>query len=260
MRLSQIAAQLFTVRDFCGNAADLAVTAKKLRAIGYEAVQHTWSSPVPAVEVARIMQGEGLKICATHDRSADVLAEPQKVVANLRQLGCKLTAYPYPHGIDFTNPSVVKSFVRQLDASGAVLRAAGMTLGYHNHGIEFLKFEGATVLDYIYAHTEPAHLVGEIDTYWIHYGGGDVVAWCRKLAGRLPFMHLKDYRMTPDHKPTWAEIGRGTLPFASIVAEAERAGCEWFIVEQDTCDGDPFDSLRESYEYIKNHLVRSPAA
>ncbi|HEY4299476.1 MAG TPA: sugar phosphate isomerase/epimerase [Candidatus Didemnitutus sp.] len=260
MQLSQVAAQLFTVRDFCGTASDLAATARKLRAIGYQAVQHTWSCPVPLAEVARIMREEGLRICATHDRSADILAEPQRVVENLQQLGCRLTAYPYPHGIDFTDPAAVRAFARNLDASGAVLRAAGLTLGYHNHGIEFMAFEGGTILDYLFAHAEPAHLAGELDTYWVHYGGGDCVAWCRKLGGRLPFIHLKDYRMTSEHKPTWAELGRGTLPFPDIIAEAERGGCEWFIVEQDTCDGDPFDSLRQSFEYLKQNLVRSPAA
>ncbi|HVU16506.1 MAG TPA: sugar phosphate isomerase/epimerase [Candidatus Didemnitutus sp.] len=260
MQRSQLAAQLFTVRDFCGTAADLTATARKLRAIGYEAVQHTWSCPVPPAEVARIMQGEGLKICASHDSSANVLQAPQRVVENLQQLGCTLTAYPYPHGIDFTDPAVVRGFVRNLDASGAVLRAAGLTLGYHNHGLEFLPFEGGTVLDYIYAQTNPSHLVGEIDTYWIHFGGGDCVEWCRKLAGRLPFIHLKDYRMTPEHKPTWAEIGRGTLPFARIIAEAERAGCQWFIVEQDTCEGDPFESLRQSFDYLMRNIVASPGA
>ena len=75
-------------------------------------------------------------------------------------------------------------------------------------------------------------------------GGGDCVEWCRRLAGRIPFIHLKDYMMTLEKKPIWCEIGRGTLPFARIIAEAEKSGCEWFIVEQDTCPGDPFESLR----------------
>jgi sugar phosphate isomerase/epimerase len=65
--------------------------------------------------------------------------------------------------------------------------------------------------------------------------------------------------MTPEDKPIWCEIGRGTLPFRSIVPEAERAGCEWFIIEQDTCEGDPFESLRQSFEYVKGNLVGLPA-
>ena len=39
MKLTQVAAQLYTVRDHCQNATALAASAKKLRAIGYTAVQ-----------------------------------------------------------------------------------------------------------------------------------------------------------------------------------------------------------------------------
>ncbi|MCF7689771.1 MAG: sugar phosphate isomerase/epimerase [Cephaloticoccus sp.] len=255
MKLSQVAAQLYTVRDQCQTAPALAATAKRLRGIGYTAVQVSGIGPIPAAEVVSIMQGEGLKICATHEPSQQILDEPERVVDQLHKLGCNLTAYPYPAGIDFGDAAQVMALVRKLDAAGAVLRAAGMQLGYHNHAIEFVKLQGAPVLDYIYAHTAPENLVGEIDTYWIHYGGGDVVEWVRKLRGRQPFIHLKDYGFTTENKHKWCEIGAGTLPFARIITEAEAGGCEWFIVEQDTCPGDPVDSLRQSFDYIKANLV-----
>ena len=38
MLISQVACQLYTLRDFCKTAADLAATAKKVKAIGYAAV------------------------------------------------------------------------------------------------------------------------------------------------------------------------------------------------------------------------------
>jgi sugar phosphate isomerase/epimerase len=255
MKLSQVAAQLYTVRDQCQDAAALAATAKKIRAIGYTAVQLSGIGPIPDPEQVAIMQGEGLTICATHEPSQEILDEPGRVIDRLQRLGCKLTAYPYPAGIDFTDAAQVNTLVRKLDAAGAKLRAAGMQLGYHNHAIEFVKYQGAPVLEYIYAQTAPENLVGELDTFWIHYGGGDVVEWTRKLRGRQPFIHLKDYGFTKENKHTWCEIGAGTLPFARIIAEAEAGGCEWFIVEQDTCPGDPIESLRQSFDHIKAHLV-----
>lgn len=255
MKLSQVAAQLYTVRDLCQTPQGLAATAARLRTIGYTAVQVSGVGPMPAAELKAILEGEGLRICATHEPSAQILDEPQRVVDQLHALGCRLTAYPYPAGIDFTDAAQIETLVRKLDAAGAVLRAAGMQLGYHNHAIEFVKHQGAPVLDYIYAHTDPQHLVGEIDTFWIHYGGGDVVEWVQKLRGRQPFIHLKDYGFTPENKHRWCEIGAGTLPFARIIAEAEAGGCEWFIVEQDTCPGDPVESLRQSYDYIKANLA-----
>jgi len=257
MRDSQIAVQLYTVRDFCQTAGDLAAAARKIRAIGYHAIQLSEAVPVPDDEVVRIMAGEGLAICATHENSHKILAQPEACIDRLKRLGCRLAAYPYPRGVDFTSAASVKLLVRQLDAAGAKFHAAGLALGYHNHAIEFVRLEGAPALDYIYAHTGASNLVGEIGTYWIQYGGGDVVDWCRRLRGRLPFIHLKDYGFTAGNQPIHCEIGAGSLPFARIVAEAELSGCQWFIVEQDTCPGDPFESLRLSHAYITEHLIEA---
>jgi sugar phosphate isomerase/epimerase len=255
MKLSQVAVQLWTVRDHCKTAADLAATAKKIRAIGYTAVQLSGLGPIPESETVAIMRDAGLTICATHEPSQEILDDPAASIARLQRLGCRMTAYPYPSNVDFTNAEHVRTLVRKLDAAGAKFRAAGMVLGYHNHAIEFVKFEGVPALDYIYANTNPLNLVGEIDTYWIHYGGGDVLEWCEKLQGRLPFIHLKDYGFTPGNTPIHCEIGAGTLNWKKIIPAAERAGCQWFIVEQDTCPGNPFDSLKISFDHIRANLV-----
>jgi len=255
MKISQVAAQLYTVRDFCRNAAALAATARKIRAIGYEAVQLSAVGPIAPAEITRILGEEGLAICATHEPADMILDQPERAIANLQALGCGLTAYPFPQGVDFADGAAVAAWVRKLDAAGARFRAAGLTLGYHNHDVEFVRMGETTVLDYLYAHTDPAHLVAELDTYWVQAGGGDPVAWCRQLRGRLPFIHLKDYGMTVQRQPEFREIGRGTLPMARIIAEAEQSGCRWFIVEQDTCPGDPFASLRISFDYLKASLT-----
>ena len=250
MKPSQIAAQLYTVRDHCATASGLAASLAKLRAIGYRAVQVSGLGPIPDAEIGAILAGEGLVCCATHEPSATILDSPHLVVERLRRLNCRFTAYPYPRDIDFSNEEHIRTLVRKLDAAGAVLRAAGLVLGYHNHAIEFVSHRGRPVLEHLFAATDPRHLVAELDTYWVHYGGGDVVAWCERLAGRLPFIHLKDYGFSLENKPEFREIGRGNLDWSRIIPAAEKAGCEWFIVEQDTCAGDPFESLRLSYDYL----------
>ena len=63
--------------------------------------------------------------------------------------------------------------------------------------------------------------------------------------------------MNEKNQPVMCEIGSGNLDFRRIVAAAETSGCEWFIVEQDTCPGDPVDSLAKSYDYIVNNICQS---
>lgn len=254
MKLSQVAAQLFTCRDFLQTPQEIARTLRRVREIGYEAVQVSAMGPIAEEELCAILDGEGLICCATHEPAARILEEPRSVVERLRKLRCAYTAYSYPARVDMGSRESVELLIRRLDAAGAALAAAGLTLCYHNHHVEFRKLSGKIILDRIYDGTDPRHLQGELDTYWIHYGGGENVEWCEKLAGRLPLIHLKDFRVDEENRPVLCEIGAGNLNFSKIISAAEKAGCRWFIVEQDTCPGDPLDSLRQSFEYIAGHL------
>jgi sugar phosphate isomerase/epimerase len=255
MKLSQIAAQLYTVRDFTQTPEDLASTLKKVRAIGYQSVQVSAIGPIDNAELVKILQGEGLTCCATHEDANLILNDPAAVAAKLVAIDCKYTAYPYPRGIDFGSEAEILALAAKLDASGAVLRKSGRALAYHNHAIEFVRFGSRTALEIIYGATSPENLTGEPDTYWIQYGGGDPADWCTRLAGRLPILHLKDYAFSKENKIEMAEIGQGNLNWTAIIAAAEKSGCEWFVVEQDTCPGDPFVSLKKSFDYLAANFV-----
>jgi len=254
MKIEQVAVQLYTLREFCKTPADIAATLKKCRAMGYQAVQASALGPIAEEELLRILEGEGLTLCATHEPSDLILDEPEKVVERLAKLKCRYTAYPSPKGIDLGSRAAVDEWIGKLDRAGAVLRKAGQTLTYHNHHHEFRRIDGKLIFDLIFEKTAPENLSAEIDTYWVQYGGGNPVEWCEKLAGRLPLLHIKDYAVIAESKVTYAEIGHGNLDFPKIIAAAEKSGCEWFIVEQDTCPGDPFDSLAKSFDHIQTHL------
>ncbi len=254
MKVSQVAAQLYTLRKHLKTPEDIVASLRKVRAIGYQAVQVSGMAPIAEDELMRILDGEGLTCCATHEPGQRIVEEPERVVERLAKLNCTYTAFPNPGAYSMNTAEAVKSLAAMLDKSGKVLAEAGQVLTYHNHAGEFMRFGAHTALDLMYMHTESRHLQGELDTYWVQAGGADPVAWCRKLKGRLPLIHIKDYAIDAEHKPRFAEIGYGNLDFKAIVREAEAAGCLWFIVEQDTCPGDPFDSLKMSFDYIQSEL------
>jgi len=254
MKIERVAAQLYTVRDFIKTPPDVAASMKRIRKIGYQAVQVSGMGPIAEEELLRILDGEGLVCCATHEPGERILQEPQRVVDTLRKLKCLHTAYPYPGGIKFDSPAAVKEFAAKLNAAGKVLHEAGLVLSYHNHAIEFRRLEGRTILETIYAETDSRYLKAELDTYWVQYGGGSPLEWCQKMKKRLPLLHMKDYGVKPDNQPTYSEIGNGNLNWKKIIPAAEKNGCEWFIIEQDTCPGDPFDSLKISFDYIQREL------
>ncbi|MGF1450226.1 MAG: sugar phosphate isomerase/epimerase family protein [Opitutales bacterium] len=255
MKLEQVALQLYTIRDFTKTPEALAESLKKVADIGYQAVQVSAVGPIENEALVQLCADNGLTLCATHESGQEILDNPEAVAAKLNALGCKYTAYPYPGGVNFSSEASVNDLIAKLNAAGKVLHEAGCTLLYHNHQIEFRKLVGQVILERIYAETDPQYLQGETDTYWIQYGGGNPVAWCQRLKGRQPVIHLKDYRINDDNGIEFSEVGAGVLPFAEIIREAEAGGCEWFVVEQDQCPGDPFDSARQSFDYIAANLV-----
>jgi sugar phosphate isomerase/epimerase len=259
VRIAQVALQLYNLRDFCRTAGELAATARRVKAIGYSAVQISNIGPIDERDIVRICADEGLVICATHEPGSAIIDETDKVIDRLQRLGTRYTAYPHPH-LPVSTVEEVLALASALDKAGRALRKAGLVLTYHNHALELRKFDGQTMLDMIFAHTGRQYVQAEIDTYWIQAGGGDPAEWCRKLKRRIPLLHIKDYGVSSDDKAgTMMEIGSGNLNWPAIISAADKSGCEWFIVEQDVCPGDPFESARISFEYIKRHLAQDTA-
>lgn len=102
--------------------------------------------------------------------------------------------------------------------------------------------------------TESDPAVGfELDLYWVQAGGGSPVEWIRKVDGRMQVVHLKDMAIV-DSKQVFAEIGEGNMNYKEIIATCRNNGVEWFVVEQDVCRRDPFESLEISLNYLGGFL------
>jgi len=246
---SVIAAQLYTVREFTKTPADITATLKKVARLGYEAVQLSALGPMDPQELRRVCDGEGLKICATHIGYEAMRDTPQAVIDLHHTYGC-----PYA-GIGGL-PSSYRSaegflrFAREASEVARRLAEGGIKFVYHNHSFELERFGDRTGLAILYEESDPRYFLSEIDTYWIQHGGGSPAAWVRRLKGRAPCLHLKDMT-NKGGQQLMAEVGEGNLDWPDILAAARDAGTEWYIVEQDTCQRDPFESLAISLRNLR---------
>ena len=244
----QLAAQLFTVRDFTKTSKGLAESMRKVREIGYRAVQVSQIGDIPDSEVKRIADDNGLTICATHIGYDQLLNDLDAVTAQHKLWGCRHVAIggmpPEFRGTEdgFRRFAAIGSRI------GEKLAAVDLTFSYHNHSFEFFKFGGRTGMDILFSESDPRYLLAELDTYWIQHGGGDPTAWIERMAGRMPIVHLKDMALqwlqdNPHPVQIFAEIGEGNLNWDAILPACAAAGAEWYAVEQDICQRDPFESL-----------------
>jgi sugar phosphate isomerase/epimerase len=161
-------------------------------------------------------------------------------------------------------------FCSRSNEMAARLADQGIALYYHNHHIEFAKYDGKYILDII---RESAPLMKfELDVHWIHRGGKDPVSVLKDYAGLVDLVHLKDYRI--GHLPPnafeflqagdrqafmrafegvvqFAEVGEGNLDFKAIIDQSLTSGAKYLLIEQDNQYGrDPFDCLATSRDNL----------
>ncbi len=196
-----------------------------------------------------------------------------KIVADCHTLKCKyLRIGMLPIECMGSKESAV-AFIERMEAKAQDLAEHGIELYYHNHHVEFAKYDGKYLLDIIKDQTSKIGF--EIDVHWVQRGGENPVTYLAGFYGRLKLLHLKDYRVLPietmapsdkeltpaEQRSRWqqhfvgniqfAELGEGSLPFAEIIPKGLEMGSEYFIIEQDNTYGrDVYESLRISRDHL----------
>jgi len=247
--------QLYTVRDFMQTEDDIRASFKKLKAMGYDEAQ-TAGCKIPHADYGRIAREEGITIVGTHE-SFDVLsADPALAMENHRALGTTNIGVGGPGGGAFESVEKLNSFIDRANKLAEAIYPHGFKFTYHNHSREFAKMDGKIIMERLVEGFDPEKISFVLDTYWVQNGGGDVRYWLEKLAGRVDILHLKDMAVTPGtNESFYTEIGNGNLYWDGILATAEATGVKHYVVEEDRCPGDPFDSLKMSADFLKNYQI-----
>jgi sugar phosphate isomerase/epimerase len=255
MKISQVGAQLYTVRDHLRDATAFANTIDRLKGFGYCAVELIHSETVSDHEIAKICGAAGVAVAAAHIPGEIIIERPEAVVEKLKVVEAQIGVYAFPRGVDFESRLEVERLADGLEESASFLKREGLTLAYHNHAMEFARVGKERVYEVI--RSRASGLSFELDAYWVQYAGMNPERLVRDLGDKLVSLHLKDFGVASKYGevPFMTEVGEGNLDFRTLIADAERGGCQWFIVEQDITPGDPFDSLEGSFRYVRDELI-----
>ncbi len=249
-----IGAQLYTVREHTKTLSDFSQTLKKIADIGYTTVQVSGTCDFSPEWLADELKSTGLKCVLTHTKPDKLLEDAGQVAAEHKVFGCRYVGLGSMPGAKPDLAGAYGNFVKNFMPVAKTIADSGLYFMYHNHAFEFTKSEcGKTYLD-LMASAFPAEILGfTLDTYWVQAGGGDPAFWIRKLAGRVPCVHLKDMAFT-DGNIKMAPVGHGNMNFPAILSACHDAETEFLLVEQDHTYGeDSFDCLKKSYDYLKSH-------
>lgn len=237
-----IAAQLYTVRDLMAN--DVEGTLRAVAALGYDGVEFAGLYNRPAAELRALLDELGLRVSSAHVPLKELEGDLDATIATYQAIGCPTVVVPW---LDPSLRSDYGALSAKLNPIAERVRDAGLGFAYHNHDFELRQQDGTTGLDMLRAAVAPELMGFELDCGWVHKAGGDPLALCRELAGRLPLLHIKDVDANGD----WAEAGRGVIDYGPLVDAAPSLGAQWLIAELDTCPHPPLESLAISLAWLR---------
>jgi sugar phosphate isomerase/epimerase len=210
---------------------DLTGTLRAIAKMGYDIIEFSagtfmnWT-PDQARQVRTLLDELNLKCRSTHNEIVSFSGDGLSKSIELNQIIGSDTLVsvrgPAPGGgrgagrgsTPATPPTLDawKRFSDQLSQAADRIRSAKMTLGFHNHGIEFESVEGTRPIDILAVNKD-------ITSFHLNVGlclqaGGDPIAFIQQCPGRIQSLLIQDYK----GQARWREIfnaaeGTGRLQF-----------------------------------------------
>ena len=267
-----VALQLYSVRD--AMAEDFEGTIKAVKEMGYNGVEFAGLFDKAPADVKALLDEVGLNPISAHVPYDEIAANPEKVIADYAEIGCKYIAIPYAVPERRPGAELFDDTVAGIKKFAEIGKKYGITFLYHNHDFEFVKVGDVYGLDLLYSMLTPDELQTELDTCWVNVGGEDPAKYVEKYSGRAPVVHLKDFYMSGKGKPAkmyqligiddgaqdeeeeeafgFRPCGYGVQNFPEILEACKKAGTSWVVVEQDqpALDKTPVECAKMSIDYV----------
>lgn len=225
-KLNTIGIQLYTVRGLMQK--DVPATLTAISKLGYKEVEFAGYFNHSPQQTKKLLAEVGLTSPSTHVGMAE-LRSLEQTMDMAAEIGHDyvVLAYLAPH--ERTSLDQYKAYVDLFSKAGEAAKSRGMQFGYHNHDFEFAKMDGVMPYDFMLNNIDSDLMKMTMDLYWITKAGQDPLTYFNKHPGRFKQCHVKDM----GNNGSMVDVGSGTIDFAKIFAQSEKAGFEHYYVEHD---------------------------
>lgn len=254
--MTRIAAQLNTVRAYCGTQEALFGTLDRIKAMGFDGVEleSALLKNADRAALAAHLEAIGLPVASIRSPFARTGYGREDMMAEAKALHCEnvgigtITASYFTMGL----PSLEKYLAAAQEVS-AQFAAVGLRPLYSLRNHEFLRTSDKSwIFDKLADRPETAGYAFETNVLDLTRAAVDPPRIFARLAGRMPVCRLSDQKIR-EHEMYFfftgreeCPLGEGLFDLAAWVKAAETAGVEWFTVGQELCDRDPFACLELS--------------
>lgn len=259
----KIGLQMYTLRHVT-NPGSIATILQKISSIGYRELEifgysgreKFWG--MDPKNFKALLKDNGLQTPAAHiafenfltgkdEDELRLICEAAKIVGNKYIVVAWLNEHFRKVGDDY------KLIAEKLNKAAIIAGQYGLQLAYHNHDFEFRPLEDQdTGYDILLKNTDRDLVQMELDLFWIVKAGKDPLELFQSHPGRFPLWHIKDL---DKNNGSFTEVGSGSIDFAKIFEQRKAAGLRHFFIEQDEVKKEIFESITESFRYVKEKLI-----
>jgi sugar phosphate isomerase/epimerase len=248
---------LYTLRD--SMAINPKATLKAVAEAGYAYVESADYADgkfygMTPTEFKSTLDSLGLTAISAH-MGMVTLENANQLIADVKAAGITYFVIPVPPMGMFTFDPATKTLgmkgtaaelVSIMNTIGEKCHKAGLKLLYHNHDFEFVPLADGTIIeDILLEQCNPEWVNFQMDLFWVTKAKVDPLTYFEKYPGRFKAWHVKDM----DTEGKFAPVGTGTIDFTRILAQKDRSGMEFYLVEQDQTFGlDPLEAIKISHK------------
>jgi sugar phosphate isomerase/epimerase len=248
---------LYTVRD--SMASNPKATLQAVADAGYAYVESADYAEgkfygMTPTEFKSVLDSLELKAISAH-MGMVTLENADQLIADVKAAGISYFVIPVPPmGMFTVDPATntlgmkgtAAELVSIMNTIGEKCHKAGLKLLYHNHDFEFMPLADGTVIeDVLLEKCNPEWVNFQMDLFWVTKANANALTYFEKYPGRFKAWHVKDM----DKEGKFAPVGTGTIDFKSILAQKEKSGMEFYLVEQDQTFGmDPMEAIKISHK------------
>jgi sugar phosphate isomerase/epimerase len=251
--------QMWSLRETA--KTDVKAALDLVKSYGLKEVETAGLGNLTVEQYAAELKARGLVAAGTHAGYGAMKKDLPGLIATTKALGAKYLVCPW---IDHPKEGLTEELAHQVAADfnawGKICREAGIQLGLHPHGFEFLPTKagnGETLFDLIARETAPENLCFEMDVFWVVHAGQDPVKLLKKYGDRWKLLHLKDIRKgavtglsTGGAPPTDnVPVGDGQVDWPAVLRTSQEIGVKHYIIEDESPT--PLQSIPASLKYLR---------
>lgn len=231
---------------------DFIGTLKKVKEIGYEAIEFAGFYQTPSVKLKAALEETGLDAFSAHvplnfDNQKKMENDLKKEAEYAAEIGVKYIMIPW-----FPLPTKpieadVEQYVQIVGKCSAVVREAGLQFGFHHQDGEFKEMDDNLFIDEVLKRVPPNEMAMEFNLGWMNYAGADIRSYLSKYCSRVPAVHFHDYK--EEHVDT--EVGEGVVGYDELLPYVSDLGIPYIIADQSRFEIPPLESVKKSLAFFQ---------